>query len=301
MIRYAAVRIRLLIAHGIAAVLLSGVVGFAVWRLTAFPPDPVGAAGLAAGAAGLVLLPAVIYRIVLLLSAHYEITSKGGLIVNFGSRREVIPVDEIEEIRSGQMIPDAVRQAAPGWLDAWQGRVEVSGGEAVEWLATDRGPRLLLLLTKQRRLAVSPDDPAGFARRLTDLTAQTSLEKIEPLSVHPEPMLRDIINTPPAIGILGAGWAGIVALAAFLFGMQPVLPGDQPFRFDPSGLPASPGSPLRLMILPLVGGGIWLLNAFIGWRAWRKGQQPAAYALWIVSLTVAIGLWAASLLLLNAD
>jgi hypothetical protein len=159
---------------------------------------------------------------------------------------------------------------------------------------------LLLLITKRQRLAISPADPAEFARRLTDLSAHGGLEKIEPVSVNPAPILVEIIKNPPGLGFLGGGLAGIVALGALLTGIQPGLPADQPFRFDPSGVPASLGDPIRLLILPLIGGAVWLLNAILGWWAWRKGQRPAAYALWAVSLLVMLGLWAASAFLLAA-
>jgi hypothetical protein len=293
MMRFPAVRNRLLILHILLILILTGSAGFAAWRLLALPPDPIGAAALVVLVLGGILLPAVVHRTYLLLTADYEIAPAGGLTLRIGPRREVVPIDEIEEIRSGSKIPDAVRNAAPGWLDGWQGSVAATDGEAVEWIATDRGPRLLLLITKHRRLAVSPADPAGFAGRLTEITAQGSLEKIEPISIHPPPILSEIFRNPPAAGLLIGGLAVITGLGAFLTGIQPALPAEQPFRFDPSGLPTSLGDPRRLLLLPAAGGAVWVLNALIGWWAWRKGQRPAAYALWITALLSTAGLWVA--------
>jgi hypothetical protein len=82
--------------------------------------------------------------------------------------------------------------------------------------------------------------------------------------------------------------------------VQPVLTPDQPFRFDPAGIPASRGDPARLLILPLTGGAVWLLNAVLGWRAWRTDQRLAAYSLWIAACAIAAGLWVATLFLLQA-
>ena len=101
-------------------------------------------------------------------------------------------------------------------------------------------------------------------------------------------------------GLLLGGLAGMVSLGAFLVGIQSRLPADQPFRFDPAGSPTSLGDPIRLVILPLAGGFVWLLNAVIGWWAWRKGLRPTAYIFWTVSLLVAIGLWASSASLILA-
>lgn len=299
MIQFPAVRNRLLILHFLLIILLGGSVGFAAWRLFAFPPDPIGAGGLIVLMAGLIFLPAVLHRAYLLITANYKIAITGGLTLRIGPRREVIPLDEIDEIRSGSRIPDSIRKAAPGWLAGWQGRVSAGSEEEVDWIATDRGPRLLLLVAKRRRVAISPSDPAGFARTLADISAQGSLEKIEPLSIRPSPILGEIFRNPPAAVLLAGGLAAVTALGAFLTGIQPFLSAEHPFRFDPSGLPTSLGDPQRLLYLPVTGGAIWLLNALIGCLAWKKEQRPAAYALWITTMLVSIGLWVASVFLLS--
>jgi|GEM_PF-1083800 len=297
--RFPVVRTRLLVVHILLGIFLCGLIGAAGWRLFAFPPDPAGAAGLIAAVAGLFLLPAVLYRIIFLLNACYEFSASGSLTLRFGPWREVLPMEEIEEIRSGGRIPAAIRATAPGWLEMWHGRVAADGETAVDWLATDRGQRLLLLVTKRRHLAVSPADPAGFAACLTGLSAHGSLEKIEPSSTQPPSIIVEILKNPPALGLLIGGSVGITALGAFLTAVQTRLSPDQPFRFDPAGAPTSPGDPSRLLILPLAGGFIWLLNAILGWWAWKVGQRPSAYALWAVSLIVTIGLWAAVVALLT--
>ncbi|MBN2086112.1 MAG: hypothetical protein JW748_12910 [Anaerolineales bacterium] len=299
--RFPAVRTRLLVLHILLGVFLCGLIGAAGWRLFAYPPDTAAAAGLIIAIAGLFLLPAVLYRIVFLLNAGYEISSSGSLTLRFGPWREILPIEEIEEIRSGGRIPAAIRSAAPGWLEVWHGRAAAEGETQVDWLATDRGQRLLLLVTKNRHLAVSPADPAGFATRLTDLSAHGSLEKIESSSIQPPSILVEILKNPPALGLLIGGSVGMTALGAFLTAIQSQLAMDQPFRFDPAGVPTSPGDPSRLLILPLAGGFVWLLNAILGWLAWRMGQKPSAYALWAVSFIVTIGLWAAAVSLITIN
>jgi hypothetical protein len=299
MTRFPAARTRLLVIHILLGIFLCGIIGAAGWRLLAFPPDPIGAAGLILAAAGLFLLPAILYRIIFLLNACYEISTSGSLTLRFGSWREILPIEEIEEIRSGSRISSAIRAAAPGWLEMWHGRVAAEGEANVDWLATDRGQRVLLLVTKRRHMAISPADPAGFAACLTELSAQGSLEKTEPVSVQPPSILVEILKNPTALALLFGGSIGISALGSFLTAIQPGLPPDQPFRFDLAGAPASFGDPSRLLILPLAGGFIWLLNAILGWWAWRKGQRPSSYALWAVSFIVTIGLWVAGVSLIS--
>jgi hypothetical protein len=300
MFRFPAVRNRLLALHLLLILILGGSAGFAAWRLLAFPPDPAAAAGLIVLVADGVLLPAVLQRLVWLFTAEYRITPTGSLILRIGPRREVLPVADVEEIRSGGKIPPSLRKAAPGWLDGWQGEVPADGEDAVEWIATDRGPGLLLLVAKQRLVAVSPSDPAGFAHCVNEISTQGSLERTEPLSIRPSQTLRGILRSPPAAVLLASGLATAAGLGAFLTGIQPSLPSDQPFRFDPTGLPSGLGDPLRLLLLPAAGGAVWLINAVIGWWMWKENQRQASYALWLTALIVEVGLWVACALLLRA-
>jgi hypothetical protein len=298
--RFPVVRSRLMAGQVLLALLCLALAGSSAWRLLIFPPDAWAAVGLAVLAAALFLIPAVAYRIYLLGTAYYGITNSGALQFQFGPRREIIPIEEIEEIRSGGKIPDSLRSAGPGWWGTWQGRVAVDREDPTDWIATDRGQFLLLLVSKNHRWAISPSDPAEFARQLTELSTRGSLEKVEPFSYRPSPIILDILKTRPALVSLIGGWLLIVALGAFLLAVQPIMPTDQPFRFNPSGAPDSRGDPLRLMILPFTGGAVWLLNAILGWRAWRTDQRLAAYSLWIAACAIAVGLWIAAILLMRA-
>jgi hypothetical protein len=297
---FTVVRGRLLTGHLFLAALCLALAGVSGYFLLAFPPGVFAAAGLAVLAAVALLLPAVVYRVYLLWTARYAITPAGALHIRFGSRKEVIPIEEIEEIRSGGKISDAVRKAGRGWLESWQGWAVAEGEQAADWIATDRGPSLLLLVSKRRLWAISPSDPAGFARSITDLSARGSLEKIEAESAKSPPFILDIFQTRPALASLAGGWFLIIALGVFLLALLPTFPLSQPFRFTPSGLASSLGDPARLLILPFMGGAVWLLNAILGWRAWRINEPLAAYALWIGACAVAGGLWVATLLLLRA-
>jgi hypothetical protein len=298
--RFPVVRGRLLTGHFLLAGLCIALAGISLYGLLTFPPGAISAAALAVLAGVLVLAPAVAYRVYLLLTAWYEILPTGALRIRFGALREVIPLEEIEELRSGGKVSDALRKAGPGWLETWQGHVAVEGEEAVDWIATDRGQSLLLLVSKRRRWAISPSDPAGFARNVTDLSARVNLEKVEPESILPSPFILDILKTRSALVSITGGWILILALGMFLLILQPSLPVNQPFRFTPSGLPSSFGDPARLLILPFTGSAVWLLNAILGWRAWRIDQRLAAFALWIAACIVAAGLWVAAIFLLRA-
>jgi hypothetical protein len=293
-------RTRLVFIHLAISLLLLLLAGLCFYRLIAFPPDVLGAAAVVGLVVALSALPAFLYRLVVLLQARYEITQAGALRIAFGARREILPIDGIEEIRTGTGIPASLRAIAPGWRKTWQGRTKMEGEQPVDWFATDHGNCLLLIVAGTRLLAISPANPFLFAKTVTDLSTLGSLEKIQPVSTSPSPRVGDILADRTSIALLSGGLLSLTGLGAFLIGLQSSLPGNQFFKFDPSGAPASEGDPARLLLLPLVGGFFWLINAGFGWMAWRKNDRSAAYIFWIVSLLISIGLWFATGLLLLA-
>jgi hypothetical protein len=290
-------RIRLILLHlGVSLALLLAA-GSCLYRLAAFPPDIWGAVTLTGLVIALFTLPAFVYRLVVLFRARYGILPTGALRIAFGSRVEILPLDEVEEIRTGTGIPAALKSAAPGWGKTWQGRTKTEDGRPVDWFATDHGERLLLIVTRNRLLAVSPANPFLFVQTVTDYSAQGSLEKSHSVSLSPPPIIGDILADRTAFGILIAGVVSLTGLGACLIGLQPGLPANQFFKFEPSGAPTGEGDPARLLLLPLIGACIWLMNAMVGWAAWRKNDRYAAYILWIASLLISVGLWFASGLL----
>lgn len=298
--RFSPSRTRLLVRHLLLSLALLFLAGICAFRLFAFPPDPLAAAALPGLVASLILLPAVFYRILVLLHTSYEVTSAGALVIAMGSAREILPLDEILEIRSGAGIPEPFRSIAPGWRTAWQGRTPGEAGNPVEWFAADHGSKLLFIVTRTRILAISPDNPFQFANTVTELSTRGSLEKISPLSIRPGPFLSDILSYRPAILLLVGSLITCVGLGSLFIGCNPFLPENQFLKFDITGAPTSEGDPARLLLLPIAGGTVWVVNCILGWTAWRKGDRPAAFVLWIVSLLVGIGLWiSAGFLLLS--
>ena len=164
MTRFPSARNRLLFIHILLGTFLGALTGAALWRLIAFAPDLLGAACLVTAVGGLLLLPAIIHRILMLFTAEYTIAASGALSLRSGSWREIIPIEEIEEIRSGGRIPDALRKAAPGWLELWHGRVVIAGEGPVDWLATDRGAAVVVAGDKTPVAGHIPRRPRRICR-----------------------------------------------------------------------------------------------------------------------------------------
>jgi hypothetical protein len=291
-------RTALLVRHLAALILLLPVIALPLMRLIGYPPDVYSAIGLILLVAGLVALPAVITRLYLLATMRYTLLPEGALEIRFGTRYERLPVEAVEEICSGGSIPAVLRENAPGWWYSWSGRVSFPEIEKpVDWLATSHGSNLLLVLLKDRMLAISPLDPAGFLRAFSECASQGVMERMDPISIEPPPLFMDIFDHSAAASLLGAGLVAVTGLGAFILGLQPSLPASMPFKFSVAGTPIAPGSPIRLIILPIMGGLVWLLNGVLGWLGWRRNDRVAAYIMWGTAFLVGIGLWFATFVL----
>jgi hypothetical protein len=282
--------------HGCIIVILLPVMAFACFRIFGYSPDGYSAIGLFLLVAGLVCIPAIVSRFVLLLSIQYALVPGGAFKIRFGTRYESIPVEEVEEILSGNRIPGVLRQNALGWWHSWSGRLMVPGMEKpVDWLATHKDDHLLLVVLRDRLLAISPADAVGFMGAFSSWATHGTIDSVQSISIEPPPLFMDIFDQTVPTLLLGTGLLMATGLGAFLLGIQPSLPADMPFKFSVSGMPIAPGSPIRLIILPVAGGIIWFVNAVIGWVGWRRDDHLMANILWGTGLIVQIVLWFATI------
>jgi hypothetical protein len=292
-------RTALLVRHFLLLVLLIPLIALSALRLLRYPPDVLGAIGFILLIAALAALPAVMSRFILLVRVQYKLVPGGGLEVGFGQRFERIPVEAIEEIRSGANIPASWREKAPTWWNSWSGRTSPSDSEKpVDWLATNHDANLLFLMLPDRAVAISPADPETFLQAFSEWATHGGMEKVEPLSAEPDPFFMDIFDHAAAASLIGFGLAEVAFLGAFIIGIQPTLSPQMPFKFNVAGLPVAPGDPFRLFILPIAGAIVWLINGGLGWFGWRMEEYTAAYILWGASTVVGIGLWFATIVLL---
>jgi hypothetical protein len=295
---FAPKRTALLIRHFLWLVLLIPVMALSLIRLVRYPPDPIGAIGLVFLVAALVILPAVISRLVLLARIGYRLAPGGGLELRFGQRFERLPIEAIEEIRSGGNIPASDRAKAPGWWDSWSGRTSTPDMEKpIDWFATTHDEHLMFIVQRDRALAISPADPTGFLRAISDWGTHGAMEKVEPVSVEPAPLFMDIFDHAAATSLIVVGLVEATFLGAFVIGIQPALPAAMAFKFSVAGSPIAPGDPFRLIILPIACGIIWVVNVGLAWIEWRQNDFVAAYILWGSAVLVGIGLWFATIVL----
>lgn len=238
------------------------------------------------------------YQLYGTLTAEYRL-DRESLQVRWGLTREQIPLPQISKI---ERVPQQLEFRAPGGLRLpgvrlGSGTVEE---EAVEFFATD-WDKALLVHHQGGRLAITPGEPDEFLEAFVALSRMGSLERVMRRSERPELLPAQIWADRPARAILLVGLLLPLSLLLFLAVQAPTLPDNVPFGFRPSGEPGPAAPTGRLLLLPFVGGLVWVADFLLGAWFYRRGDdRPLAYALWTLAVVVAGLLWAAGVFLVAA-
>jgi len=128
----------------------------------------------------------IAYRCYGLARARY-VLSRNALVVEWGGRREVIPMEMIGEVRASAEVETVLRPPGITWPGCIVGRTRVPDFGDVEFLAAAPfgQPGLVLVNYRGGWLAISPSDHQAFLQSLAELRAEGVEDRIEPESARP--------------------------------------------------------------------------------------------------------------------
>lgn len=248
-------------------------------------------------------LIAVAYGVLGLVRARY-ILSRNALVVDWGWRREVIPMGALGEVQTGAALDPARKLRPRGlwWPGYVTGLAPWAQGDEVELLATTNAlAGLVLIEYPAGGLALSPADPAHFVQTLSDLRAAGVEDTIESESrragLSDWPIWRD----RPITILMALCGLSVVLLVGYITLIYPQLPEQLALHFDAQGQPNRFGPPAGLFLLPTIAGLVWLVNTLGGlWLYRRAAERTGAYLLFGATALVQGLLWAATIGLLTA-
>jgi len=292
-------RIGLTLGLGVVLALLGLDIGF----LLVLRNNPLSLAGFLSLVLLLVSLPVIAvvgYRTYALLRSRY-VLSRNAIVVEWGSRRIVLPMSLLDEVQAGADVPGDLRPRGLTWPGSVFGTGKVDGLGEVEFLAAVAQPGLVLLRHAEAWLAISPADPQAFLAALAVARAEGPQEEVEPESIIPAVQRSVLLHDRLALSLMAAGAAGAVLLLGYLALISPQLPAQIALHFDARGLPDRFGPPAGLLILPAIAGLTWLVNTIAGlWLHRNTRERAAAYLLLAATLFVQALVWVATLSLLTA-
>ncbi len=289
------------LAIGLGAVLaLIGLDAGFVFVLVHNPLSPAGVLGLILLLASLPVIAVVGYRTYGLWRSRY-VLSRNAVVVEWGSRRIVLPMGLLDEVRAAAEVPADVRPRGLTWPGNVFGTGPVEGLGEVEFLAAAEKPGLVLLRHADAWLAISPADPPAFLAALEAARGEGPQEEVEPESIIPAVQRLEVLSDRLALALIGVGAAGAVLLLGYLALISPQLPAQIALHFDAQGLPDRFGPPAGLLILPAIAGLTWLVNTLGSlWLHGRPSERATAYVLLAATLFVQALVWVATISLLTA-
>jgi hypothetical protein len=237
-------------------------------------------------------VPVVIYRLVSLYRASYEL-ERDGLRIRWGLRAEDIPLPQIEWIRPASDLGFPLKMPLTSTPGAFLGNVTVEGLGAVEFIASDT-QTMLLVATHTKVFVISPADPNGFIRSFRRVIELGSLSPLSSFSARPAAFLERVWADRSARILLASGF--VISLLLFiLVSLRIPAMAQVSLGFDAARQPLTPGPAESLMLLPVLGGFAFGLDLLFGLVFYRMEQRrPLAYLLW------GVGVGAPLLLLVGA-
>jgi hypothetical protein len=242
-------------------------------------------------------LPLILYRLYALANASYRL-ERDGLRLRWGLRVEDIPLPEIEWVRYASELPGDLPNPTLSWPGAVLGRVDSQDLGPVEYLASDSGA-MLLVATPERVYAISPEQSQDFLQAFQKAFEMGSLTPISSVSVRPAAYLSYVWQDNLARNILLTGLA--ITLVLFI-GVSLAIPGmtSASLGFLPSGEPMPEGPATQLMLLPILGFFIYLVDLTVGLFFYRRDEyRLIAYMVWASGVTALLLLGLATLLILT--
>jgi hypothetical protein len=261
--------------------LLAGLSAWGFWNLGQSSVGPNLVIFLLDGLLAFLPIPLFAYHAYALLRADY-ILDRDSLELRWGLRDEDIPLTDIEWVRPASSLTTPLRLPwlpMPGAVLGLRRHPDLG---MIEFLASDT-KNLLLVGTASRVYAISPAEAAQFVQTFARAIEMGSLTPTEPKSVYPSFIFSQAWENPLVRFLWLAGFFSNLGLFIWVGISIPGL-AQVPLGFDPSGAPLTASPAVRLILLPLESGLLYLTGLFAGlyYHRWEK-HRLLAMAIWISS------------------
>lgn len=268
-----------LVVHGIIILVLVGISAWGFLNLTHTQLGPMFVNYLLIGILAFAPIPFLGYRAYALLRADYYI-DRDSLAVLWGLRVEDIPLTDVEWVRPISDLTHPLslpRFRLPG---AILGTRRHSDLGLVEFIASD-SRNMILVATAKRVFAISPKDANSLIRTFARATEMGSLLPAEPKSIYPSFVITQAWESPLVRFTWVSGLILNIGLVIWVGLLIPSL-GQISLGFSPFGAPLEPVPSIRLILLPLLSGLLFIAGWGAGLYFYRWNmQRMLANIIWI--------------------
>jgi hypothetical protein len=240
------------------------------------------------------------YRVHSLFGLEYWL-DRDALTIVGGGRRRVVPLGDISEVVKGKKRPGD-KIGGLRWPGYWMGPGQIEGLGPVSFYATRPPDKQLWVITPTQSYGLSPDDPYGFLKAFELRKRLGPVHELAQGERRTHLMALPIWDDRLAHLLLALGLAVNAALFAYICWRYPTLPRILPFHFNLMGQADRTGARAGIFALPIIGGGVFTLNAVLGLivHSHRKiDQKLSAHLLWGGTIVVEGLFWLATLAILG--
>lgn len=262
-----------------------------IWRASNANVGPFFFAYLIPAVFSTLLILLLIYRLYALYNAYY-VLARDGIRIHWGLRDEQIPMDVIEWVHPADDLEPAVPLPVFRWPGGILGTRLMPGGGRVEFLASTTKD-MLVIATPKIAYVISPSRPEEFQSTYHNLVELGTVSPITPHSVHPGLLINRVWSSPTARILILPGLSLNLILLSFVIFV--ILSLEQiNLGFQPDGQPGALVPAIRLMLLPVLGFGIYFVDLFAGIFFYRiEESRDLSFIIWffgaLVPLLLLIG------------
>jgi hypothetical protein len=250
--------------------------GIGAWSIVQASRTEVGTSFLLYLLVGLVALsitPAFAYRLRALLGAFYEL-KRDGIRLKWGLRAEDIPMDKVLWVNHAHDMEPAVPLPLVYWPGSVLGTRRTKEGIVVEFFSA-RSTSLILVATKERVFAISPEDPEAFLTTFETLAQLGSLAPLPAKSIYPSFLMARVWKDRAARAMLLGSLASSLALLIWVSLIIPtysqvsldLTPESQSLDFVPS---------IQLLLLPALNGVFFGADLLLGLFFYRRADPQSS-------------------------
>jgi hypothetical protein len=219
---------------------------------------------------------------------------RNALVVRWGAMTQVIPMESVTSVLSGDQIKGIMRFRGPWWPGMRVGYGELEEIGPTLFFATGAVNKQVVLTTPVMAYALSPSDAAAFLKAVRLRLRMGPTQNVEQLSRQPAIFTWSLWSDRLGLTLLASALFLLIMLFGYISLRYPSLEELQPLHFDASGQPDRWGTRAQVFTLPFIGLLALIANGGLGLLLYER-ERPAAYLLWSGAIGVQVLVWGALL------
>jgi len=228
-----------------------------------------------------------------LIGANFYL-DRNALIVRWGATTQVVPMQSVTGVLSGQDLERITRFRGARWPGMRVGYGEIEDIGPTLFFTTTPLHRQVVLTTSALAYALSPSDAEAFIETTRQRLSMGPTQSVEQASRQPDFLTWSFWSDRLGLTLLGSALVLLIALFGYISMRYDSLADLQPLHFDAAGQPDRWGTRVQVFTLPFIGLLALIANGGLGFLLYER-ERTATYLLWSGAIVVQVLVWGAIL------